>query len=264
MDDFKQKLIEEFGQSIVDHVSRNRGKYAIGAGVAGLAGYGAYNGNLGSAASNLVNTGAGALGIATSDLPYDEAPYGQIVDQGLDTTQAIYQAPIDPQIEPEPDESFKIGQVAGNVVNSIHQAGDHVRGMFESEELVTPEDDEDAPSAATNAATVIGGSAAVLAGVANADKIGRVIKNTGDHIASTVKGKGEDTTRGLAKILVNVSSKLKDSKEKNDSNISRRNAEAAEAKKTKLDAAKKDTKDIKDKLTSYKRGESNSYTRRKI
>lgn len=248
MDNFKQRLIEEFGQGIVDHVSRNRGKYTLGAGAAGLVGYGAYNGNLGSAAKNLVNTSAGTIGVATSDLPYEETPYQQFVDQGLDTTKAIYQAPIDPQVELVPEDAFEVGQVAGNVVNSIHQAGDHVRGMFESEELVAPIDDEDKPSTTAEVATLVGGGAAVLTGVANADKIGRVIKNSGDHIASTAKGKGEDASRGLAKILINVSSKLKDSKEKNDSNIIRRNKEASDAKKAKLDAAKKDTKDIKDKL----------------
>jgi hypothetical protein len=262
MDNFTKQLIEEFGQGIVDHISRNRGKYAIGAGVAGLAGYGAYNGNLGSAAKNLVNTSAGTLGIATSDLPYEEAPYGQIVDQGLDSTEAIYQAPIDPQVELEPEASFKVGQVAGNVVNSIHQGVDNVRGMFESEELVTPSvDDEEETSGAAIAAGVVGGTGALLAGVANAEKIGRAIKNTGDHIASSVKGKGEDTTRSLAKVLLNTSIKLKESKDKNDSAIKTRNSEAAAKAKAKTDAATKDTKDLKDKLKTHG---TNSYTRRKI
>lgn len=249
MDNFTQRLIEEFGQGIVNHVSRNRGKYAIGAGVAGLAGYSAYNGNLGSAINNAGNIAAGTLGATTSDLPYGELPYDEILDKGIDSTKAVYTAEIDPEIPLIPDVSYDVGHAVGNFGAHMMPAN-----VFESEEIDTSiidekDDDGITSSDATKAvALTVGGSAAVLAGVANADKIGRVIKNTKDHVASAAKGVGENTTRSLAKVLLNTSTKLKESKEKNDNSINERNTKADAKKQEKLDAAAKDAAALRSKL----------------
>lgn len=241
MNDFKRQLIEEFGQGIVDHISRNKGKYAIGAGVGALAGYGAYNGNLGSAVNAGLMQGGVLTGLAASDLPNRHIEYGEAIPGMYNVAKEVYTAEEDPEIGFNPAMGYSAGKATGNVLNVFTPMLDKVQEfrnseeitpLSESEEIVSIDDDDDDDAELGKAAAMtIGGSAAVLAGVANADKIGRVIKNTGDHIASTAKGAGENSTRNIARMLLNTSIKLKESKDQNDNNIKDRNTKAAAEKK---------------------------------
>lgn len=201
----KQKLIEEFGQGIIDHVSRNRGKYALGAGAAGLIGYGAYNGNL----SNAINVGtnglSGLAGIATSDLPSDAIEYSDAPETLGHMVSTAYAAPEeDPEMAFAPVASFKTGHVVGDGLAVVDDTMNNVKGMFESEEIVD-DSEEDESSTTTNAALAAGAGALGTAALMNKKAIKAKLEKP---LNQTKKATGS-VAGGLGNALLKVSKNLK-------------------------------------------------------
>lgn len=163
MDNFTKQLIEEFGQGIVDHVSRNRGKYAIGAGVAGLAGYGVYNGNLGSAINMGVDSAAFGVGTHQNETGYEHLPLSGSAQIAKNLTLAAYNDQIDPQIPLIPDVMYN----AGKLYNS----------QYYGESTTVDEDSDDHTGAIVGTLTAAAGIGAGVAYAKSSDTTKKSIKD---------------------------------------------------------------------------------------
>lgn len=130
-----KELIEEFGQGIVDHINRNRGKYALGAGATGLLGALAYNGNLQGAVNTGVDGLAGLAGAYNSNAG-SQVDLGNGLEAVGDATKLAYNMPDGVQAPMAPVDAYQAAQMAGDVIDTGNQAINN--GVQTVTQAVTP------------------------------------------------------------------------------------------------------------------------------
>lgn len=116
-----KELIEEFGQGIVDHINRNRGKYALGAGATGLLGTLAYNGNLQGAVNAGVDGLAGLAGAYNSNAG-SQVDLGNGLEAVGNATKLAYNMPDGVQVPMAPVDAYQAAQMAGDTIDTGTQA----------------------------------------------------------------------------------------------------------------------------------------------
>ena len=114
--EIKKHLLQE---GIVDHINRNRGKYALGAGIGGLGAYSAMNGNLRSAINTGINSTSATAGVVNSDMTLPEGFYRDALGNIIDSTKAVYNDPTDINMPLEPSTSYDVGNTIGDFASKI-------------------------------------------------------------------------------------------------------------------------------------------------